>query len=100
MRLVVFCTVYHLENAEMTPELQDDLINFSFHNIQDAFKIFRTQHRHSCHSICYFTPSFLQCLKKLVCSHFCSSVLQILMHAQFSDPAILRSRSYLFNLSS
>jgi len=100
MRLSVSCTVYHLENAEMTPELQDDLINFSFHNLQDAFKNLHIQDRHSCDSICYFAPSFLQFLKKLVCYHFCLSVLQILMHAQSSDPAILRSRSYFVNLSN
>jgi len=43
MRLGVFGAVYHLENAEMTPELQDNLINFSFDNLQDVFNFFHIQ---------------------------------------------------------
>jgi len=100
MWLEYFNTVYHLQNAEMTPELQEDLINFSFHDLQDVFKDVHLQHPQKDYSVCYFAPYFWGCLKKLVCHHFCSSILQILMHAQFSGPAIIRSRSYPFDLSS
>jgi hypothetical protein len=96
----VFSTVYHLENAEMTPELQDDLMNFSFDNLRDVFENHHIQNPDKYYNLCYFAPSLLECLKKLVCHHSCSSVLQILTHAQFSDPAILRSRSYLLDFSS
>ena len=29
---------YHIKNAEITPELHDDLINFSFVKLQDVFR--------------------------------------------------------------
>ena len=85
----VFSTVYHLENAEMTPELQDDLINFSFDNVRDVFENHHTQNPDKYYSIWYFAPGFLECLKKLVCDYFFSSVLRTLTHAQFSASAIL-----------
>ena len=81
--------VRHLENAEMTPDLQKDLINFSFDNLWDVFKNDHIQKRSKYYNICYFAARFLECLKKLVRYHFCSSVLQMLTHAQFSDSAIL-----------
>jgi hypothetical protein len=74
-------TVYHLENTEMTPELQDDLIDFSFDNLQDVFKNYCIQNPDQPFNICYFIPSFLECLKKLVCHHLCSSVHQIITYA-------------------
>jgi len=83
-----YSTVYHLDNAEMTPELQDDLINFSFDKLQDVLNNYHIQNPDCC-NIYHFAPTFLECLKRLVCNHFCSSALQILTHAQFSDSAIL-----------
>ena len=89
MWLGYFCTVYHLENAEMTSELHDDLIHFSFDNLQNVIKDLNSHSYHGpSYHICYFTPRFLGYLKKLVCHHCCSFVLQILMHARFSDLAI------------
>ena len=35
-------TMYHLKNAEITPELHDDLINFSFEKLEDVFKNYHT----------------------------------------------------------
>ena len=76
-----FCTVDHLENAEMTPELRDDLINFSIDNLQNVMKELHLQNADGSYSICYFCPHFLECLKKLVCHHLCSLVLCILTYA-------------------
>jgi hypothetical protein len=81
--------VHHLENAEMPPELQHDLMNFSFDKLQDVLNNYRKQNAPEHCNICYFAPTFLECLKQLVCHHFCSSALQILTHPQFSDSAIL-----------
>jgi hypothetical protein len=89
MWLGVFGVVYHLENAEMTPELQDDLINFSFDNLQNVFRKFHIHNPDEDYNIYYFSRRFSECLKKLVCHHFCSSVLQIPMHGQLSHSAIL-----------
>jgi len=61
--------VYHLENAEMTPELRDDLIAFSFDCVQDVLK---QKYDYWIGDIRYFSPRFLECLKKLVCYDFCS----------------------------
>jgi len=68
-------TFYHLQNADMTPELQDDLMNFSFDNLQNVLKIYHIQNSDGYYNICYFSHNFLGCLKKLVCHHVCSSVL-------------------------
>ena len=62
---------HHLDNAEMTPELHHDLINFSFTCLQDCFK-----ERNKCnenppdYGVHGFTTVFLQCLKRLVRHHF------------------------------
>ena len=97
----LFCVIYHLENTEMTLELHDNLIYFPFDNLQNVIKKLNSHSDHGpSYHICYFAPRFLGCLKKLVCHHFCSFVLQILMHARFSDLAIFWSRSYHFDLSS
>jgi len=65
---------YHLENAEMTPELCDDLINFSFNNLSDVAK--HSSHPNS-YDVHHFAPFFLGCLKKLVCYHIYSCILCI-----------------------
>ena len=58
----------------MTPELCDDLINFSFDSLQDVLK-----ESQECipwpGSVHNFSPPFLECLKQLVCFHFYSCVL-------------------------
>jgi hypothetical protein len=59
----------HLENAEITTELCDDLIDFSFNNIHDVFKNHQTNNPNSHNTIFCFVPRFLECLKKLVCHH-------------------------------
>jgi len=66
MRISYYDVVYHLQNAEMTPELCDDLINFSFNNvikstIHDSNWEYVTAHD--------FSPPFLGYLKRLVCHH-------------------------------
>jgi hypothetical protein len=68
-------TVRHLENAEMTTELHDDLINFSFDNLHNVFKNCQIQHPETIHDIFHFVPPFLECLKKLVCHHLHSCIL-------------------------
>jgi len=52
----------HCESAEITPELRDDLINFSSDKLVDAFSVspFRIGMSFT------FIPSFLSGLKKLV----------------------------------
>jgi hypothetical protein len=79
-------TTYHLENAEMTTELREDLINFSFDILYNVFKNYQTHnptHRLTIHR---FIPPFLECLKKLVCYHFHSCILsyQYLCILQYS----------------
>ena len=69
--------IYHLENAEMTTELQDDLINFSFENLHDVFEKFKTQAPRIAYMRFYFVPCFLECLGKLVCHHSPSCLLYI-----------------------
>ena len=62
--------IYHLDNAEMTPELRHDLINFSFDRLQDVFKQYRKHKEDRHHDVHFFTPRFLECLKRLVRYHF------------------------------
>ena len=71
----LFCVIYYLKNAEMTPELHDNLIYFPFDNLQNVIKKLHLQHPDMGFNICYFSSPFLGCLKKLVCHHFCSPVL-------------------------
>jgi hypothetical protein len=51
----------------MIPELQDDLINFSFIGLQDAIKNIQRPVPGILFYICMFIPFFLAGLKKLVC---------------------------------
>ena len=62
--------VYHLENVEMTPELYDDLTNFSFDNLWDVD--IRMSHESPRANIHNFPPAILECLKMLVCYHIYS----------------------------
>jgi len=62
--------VHHLERAEMTPQLLHDLINFSFHDLQDLLENHRMQFSGMRYSIFGFAPRFLEGLQKLVCHHF------------------------------
>ena len=73
-------TIYHLENAEMTTELRDDLINFSFDNLHNVFKNFQIHNPNIHLTLFDFLPEFLECLKKLVCHHFHFYILCIFMH--------------------
>lgn len=75
-----FNTVYHLGNAELTPELHIDLINFSFNNRHNIFKNARIQNPSSGYSIYDFAPPFLQCLKELVWHHLHPHLLCIFMY--------------------
>ena len=70
-----YSTVYHLENAEMTPELCDDLINFSFDYLWDFSK--PKVHNSVYVNVRYFCPAFLECLKRLVCRHIYLCILRI-----------------------
>jgi hypothetical protein len=72
-------TMYHLKNAEMTAELCDDLVNFSFDNLHDVFKNYQTQYPNSYYTIFHFVPRFLECLKMMVCDHPLSHAFCILV---------------------
>jgi len=62
--------VYHLEKAEMTPQLHDDLVKFSFYDLQDLLENHRVKVSGMPYSIFEFAPRFLEGLQKLVCHHF------------------------------
>ena len=68
----------------MTTELRDDLINFSFHDLQDVFKNYQTHNPNSHYTISRFVPTFLVCLKRLVCHYFYSCILRILVFTHFT----------------
>ena len=93
-------TAYHFENAEMTPELCDDLINFSFDNLQDVFKNNQIRNSDRTYNILTFFPPFLMVLKKvsLVC-YGCHSHVFCITYI-FYEIAIIRSRSCLADSSS
>jgi TPP-dependent 2-oxoacid decarboxylase len=59
-------TTYYIENAEITPELHDDLINFSFDKLQDVFKNYHTFFNRHGFTLLTFIPYLLADLKKLV----------------------------------
>jgi hypothetical protein len=87
--------IHLLETAEMTSELCDDLINFSFDKLQGANK-----HRLSGTAGIYiymhnFFPPFLECLKRLVCYH-----VHAFYACLFNDAVIFSSRSHLPECSS
>jgi len=67
---------YHLENAEMTLELRDDLIHFSFDCFQDMVKE-ADDPWIQMRGIHNFSPRFLEYLKVLVCYHCYSHILCI-----------------------
>jgi len=91
-------TPYHLQNAEMTPELRDDLINFSFENLRDVFKNSQIWSPDGTYNILTFFPPFLMALKKLVC--YGSSLTCSLHTYVFYEIAIPRSGPYLADSSS
>jgi len=69
--------VHQLEIAEMTPELRHDLTNFSFDCLQDVIQEIQECYPAQ-YTVHYFSASFLQCLKNLVC-HIYSRIPQILI---------------------
>ena len=83
-----YLTTYHLENAEMTTELRDDLMGFSFDNLHSAFINYHTHNPNSDPSIFHFFPPFLECLKKLVCYNFHPCSLDTGIY-EFYDTAII-----------
>ena len=61
MTYLRFSTIYHCENAEITPELLNDLNKFSFDDVRDTFNT------NSCSRVVPdFIPDFLWGLKELV----------------------------------
>ena len=64
--------VHNLENAEMTPELLDDLVNFS---VDDLWNVH--EHYDARNHVHNFLPALIQCLKKLVCYYIYLCVLCI-----------------------
>jgi len=60
-------TIYHLENAEMTPELCDDLFNFSFDNIWDVNKPKMYDSDWTYVDVHNFSARLFGCAKRLVC---------------------------------
>jgi hypothetical protein len=86
-------TCCHLENAEMTPELRDDLINLSFDNILDFFKIAYLD------LLRIFIVRFFNCLKSLVSIPSFSLMRSPCIYA-FRDTAIIQRKSHLPHFSS
>jgi hypothetical protein len=66
-RFSLYNTIYQFENAEMTPQLCDDLINFSFDDLQDAIESCHIWNSDMIYSILILLPFLLAVLKKLVC---------------------------------
>ena len=90
---VFYNTVWHLENAEMTPELHDDLTDLSLNNLRDFFKITYPNRLRN------FIVCFLNCLKKLVSTPSFSLIRSPYIYA-FHDTAIIRCQSCSPNFSS
>jgi len=90
---IFYNTFRHLENAEMTPELHDDLVNLSLDNLLDFFKITYPNH------LRLFIVLLLSCLKTLVSIPSFSLTRSPYIYA-FHDIAIIRCQSYLPNFSS
>ena len=67
----IYNTTYHIEYAEITPELHDDLISFSFDKLQDVFKNYHTPipDRYT-YTLLTFVPGLLTDLKQLVWYRF------------------------------
>ena len=81
-----------LENAEMTRELHDDLINLSFDNLHDFF--FKARYPND---LRLFIARLLNCLKKLVSMPSFYAFPYIFKQ---SETAIIRRTSYLPDFSS
>lgn len=79
-RLSAHNITYQLENAEVTPELCDDLSNFSFNDLQDILKNSHIHDPLGEHSILTFASPFLAVLKQLVCYYFQSHILCIFIN--------------------
>ena len=90
---IFYNTFRHLENAEMTPELHDDLINLSLDNLLYFFKITYPN------NLRFFIVRFLHCLKTLVSIPSFSLTRSPYIYG-FHDTAITRCQSYLPNFSS
>jgi len=72
--------VDHLDNAEMTPELCHDLINFSFDCLQDFVKeIKKLEHGDVESTVHGYAAYFLGCLKRLVRYNSYPCILRILI---------------------
>ena len=80
MSIGFYDIVHHLEKAEMTPQLLDDLVNFSFHVLQDLLENHRIKVSGMRYSIFDFAPCFLEGLQKLVRLHFHLPILCIFMY--------------------
>ena len=87
---IFYNTFLYLQNAEMTPELHDNLINLSFDNLLDFFEITNILRP--------FIVRFLNCLKMLVSIPSFSITCSPYIYAY--DTAIIRCESYLPNISS
>ena len=69
--------IHHLDNAEMTPELCHDLINFSFDCLQDFLTKRKKYDGGQYSSIQGVTARYLNSLKRLVRYHFHSCDFRI-----------------------
>jgi len=78
-RIAYVDLVYHLDNAEMTPELCHDLTYFSFDCLQDVIQGIKKCRDGSFYSLHFLTPPFIEHLKRLVRYHFFSCVLCVLI---------------------
>ena len=88
MRFGFHNTAYHIKNAEITPELHDDLISFSFDKLQDVLKNYHTPIPNRFrYTLLTFIPRLLAALKQLVgyCFH---SRITFSLHI-FYDTAII-----------
>jgi hypothetical protein len=74
-------TVYHCENGEITPELRDDLIKFSFDDLEGVMTNSHIRNPDRTYSTLAFAPLFLAGVKKLVCQSFQSSISLVLMYS-------------------
>jgi len=92
LRFVFYNTFRYLENAEMIPEIHDDLTGLSFDKLRDFFKI--TPRR-----LQIFIVRFLKCLKKLVSMPPFSLTCSPYIYA-FHYIAIVRRNSDLPHFSS
>ena len=77
LRICCNSIVDHLENAEITPELCDDLINFSFNDLWDVNKPEVHDSDRDYVNIHILSSRILGCLKRLVCYHIYFCILCI-----------------------